>query len=259
MKKIFKLNLMLLIFLFNCQEKKDLECSMYNQKVSFYMDKLTRLKQSAFFEEKKSKIYYKIKSDLSQTQDSTYYYYKKLIECDSTNINVVNDFRSFLFLNNKRLECLKYSNQCLKNDLINKYEKDQILQEKFYIMITEDSIKYKNQILDYYLYSKNIMIDKKKLKENNIDYENIIRNKIVAVYYFEGYDSAIKLLKENNYNYKLTDLWQTIELNHPLDVYRRMYDFDKPTFRPTRDISQSKNYKSLYENLKEYVKLKNNK
>lgn len=51
---------MLLIFLFNCQEKKDLECSMYNQKVSSYMNKLTRLKQSAFFEGKNLKFTIKL-------------------------------------------------------------------------------------------------------------------------------------------------------------------------------------------------------
>lgn len=256
MKKIFKLNLILLILLFNCQDRKDIECSKYSQKVSFYMDKLTRLKQKIIFKEKESNLDYRIKLDIIKIQDSTYYFYKKLVKCDSTNINVANDFRSFLFLNNRRLESIKYSNQCLKSNLINEYEKDQILQEKFYIMVTEDSIKYKNQIHEYYLYSKNIQIDKKRLKENDNDYENVIRNKIVAVYYFEGYDSAIKLLKENNYNYKFTELWQIIEQNHPLDVYRRMYDFDKPSFYPIRDISKSKNYKSLYKNLTEFVKHK---
>jgi len=254
------LKIIILALLFNCQDKKDIECSKYNQKVSYYMDKLTRLKQNIVFENNKpNNIDYKIKLEIAEIQDSTYYFYKKLVNCDSTNINAVNDFRSFLFLNNKRQESVKYSNLCLKSNSLNEYEKNQILQEKFYILVTSDSIKNKNQIHEYYLYSINIQIDKKRLKENDTDYKNIIRNKIIAVYYFEGYDSAIKMLKENNYNYKFTDLWQIIEQNRPLDVYRRMYDFDKPSFYPIRDISKSKNYKSFYENLTEFVKLKNTK
>lgn len=256
MKKLFKLQLILFIFLCNCQSKNDEKCSDYKEKVSFYMDRLTRLKQSIAFI--KPINIDQIKMDISQSQDSTYHFYKKLIECDSTDIFVINDFRSYLFLNGKRLESVKFSKRCLESNAINEYEKDQILRNNFYVMVTEDSTKYKNQIQDYYIYSKNIEIDQKKLKAENKEYENMVRNKIIAIYYFEGYDSAIKLLREHNYNYKLTDLWQTIEQNHPLDMYRRMYDFEKPSFYPIRDISKSKNYKSLYENLTEFVKRKNN-
>lgn len=254
MMKLFRLQMLLFVFLFNCQDKKNIKCDLSKERVNFYMDKLTRLKQSVVYE---NHIVDKpILDGISKVQDSTYYYYKELIKCDSTDSNVIADFRSFLFLNNKRLESIQYGEKLLTSENVDEYVKDQIRRSNFYSMLIADSVMYKKQIHDYYIYSKTYPINQNLLKTKNDDYEKIIRNKILAIYYFEGYDAAIKLLSENNFDYKFTDLWQNIEQFQPLDIYRRMYDFDKPTYYPMKDIEKSKNYKEFYKSLTKFVEQK---
>ncbi|MDY3338996.1 hypothetical protein PG279_07370 [Riemerella anatipestifer] len=240
------------MFLYNCQDKNRENCYAYQDKISFYRDKLTEIEQNEILGVNGTTT----KKEVSKIQDSIYFFYNKLIACEPDNISVSKEFADFLFFNNRREESIRYRKKYLEEGTLSDYERDRILQTNFYVMITTDSIKYRREIQDYYEYCKNTVIDKSLLKTDNVEYETIVRNKIIAIYYFEGYNQAIRLLKENNYDYKLTDLWQIIEQNHAIDVYRRMYDFDKPSYYPMRDITKSANYQELYNSFLEYAKKK---